>query len=295
MKHETDTFHTSGSVKLFVQKWMPDGDPKGTLVIAHGLNEHSGRYWHVAEYLARHNFNVYALDHRGHGQSRGDTFGYFERFDILCEDLRRFIEWVRSVEKAGPLFLLGHSMGGLLALYYTVRYQAMLKGVIISGAPLTTGREIAKPTLWLGRLLNWVNPKAGVAQLLNTQDISRDAAVVKAYETDANVYLGKIRARVGTELLDAGAYVRANLRNITVPILILHGGADKVVSPTYAQVVYDDVSSADKKLKVYPGLYHEILNEPEKDRVLGEVWGWLFAHQATGGLRSAALKSSESA
>ncbi|MCC7447523.1 MAG: lysophospholipase [Anaerolineae bacterium] len=289
MKHETDTFHTSGSMNLFTQTWKPDADAKGTLVIAHGLHEHSGRYQHVAEYFVRHEFNVYTLDHRGHGRSRGDTLGYFDRFDTLSDDLRRFIEQVRTQEKTGPLFLLGHSMGGLIALYYTIRHQAMLKGVITSGAPLTTASEIAKPKLWMGRLLNRINPKAGAAQLLNTSDISHDANVVKAYETDSDVYLGKIRARVGTELLDAGAYVRANLSSITLPILILHGGADKVVSPTYAQTIFECVSSADKTLKVYPGLYHEILNEPEKDRVLGDIWGWLSAHQATGGLRAAAI------
>src|SRR5690242_20412917 len=113
MKHETDTLHTSGSVNLFIQTWKPDADAKGTLVIVHGLHEHSGRYHHVAEYFVRHNFNVYALDQRGHGRSRGDTLGYFERFDTLSEDLRRFIEQVRSEAKVGPLFLLGHSMGGL--------------------------------------------------------------------------------------------------------------------------------------------------------------------------------------
>jgi acylglycerol lipase len=278
MKHQEKPLNTPDGARLFTQQWLPDDQVKDVIVIAHGLAEHSTRYAHVAAYLVQSGYAVYTLDHRGHGQSRGNTFGYFERFDLLSEDLRRYVELAQAEQKSGPPFLLGHSMGSLLALYYAVRYQTTLKGLVISGA-LVNSIDVANATTrLLVRVLSAIAPKMGII-VLDSSTISKDQAVVRAYDADPNVYRGKIRARVGAEMMAATDDVLNSLKRITLPILILHGGADRLVPPGSSRVVYERVGSADKTLKIYDGLYHDIFNEPEKDRVLADVLVWLETHR----------------
>jgi acylglycerol lipase len=278
MKHQEKPLNTPDGARLFTQQWLPDDQVKDVIVIAHGLAEHSTRYAHVATYLVQSGYAVYTLDHRGHGQSRGNTFGYFERFDLLSEDLRRYVELAQAEQKSGPPFLLGHSMGSLLALYYAVRYQTTLKGLVISGA-LVNSIDVANATTrLLVRVLSAIAPKMGII-VLDSSTISKDQAVVRAYDADPNVYRGKIRARVGAEMMAATDDVISSLKRITLPILILHGGADRLVPPGSSRVVYERVGSADKTLKIYDGLYHDIFNEPEKDRVLADVLVWLETHR----------------
>src|SRR5215813_9494776 len=129
MKHQAGTLALTGGTNLAAHEWIPDQTPaKATIVIAHGYGDHSGRYDHVAEYFTQQGYALYAADHRGHGQSRGATMGYFESYATLVEDLKQVTEWAHGQRRNSPLFLLGHSMGGLLALSYTLKYQFTLKG-----------------------------------------------------------------------------------------------------------------------------------------------------------------------
>ena len=274
MKHQESTLTTPDGARLFTQQWLPDDQAKAVIVIAHGLAEHSTRYTHVARYFVQSGYAVYTLDQRGHGQSRGDTFGYFERFDLLSEDLRQYVELAQAEQKSGPPFLLGHSLGSLLALYYAIRYQTTLKGLISSGA-LVNANEVANATTrLLTRVLSAVAPQMGIA-VIDSSTISKDQAVVRAYDADPNNYRGKIQARVGAEMMAATGDVLNNLERITLPILVLHGGADRLVPPRSSRVVYERVGSADKTLKIYDGLYHELLNEPEREAILAKIEAWI--------------------
>jgi len=185
-----------------------------------------------------------------------------------------------------PLSLLGHSFGGLVPLYYTIKYQSTLQGLIVSAPLVTASSEFPAVQRFAVRALSRIAPKAAV-QEIDSGTLSKDPAVVTSYDNDPQVYRGKIRARVATEIVDGGDYVRANLSRITLPILILHGSADRLVKPEFSQVIYDGVSSPDKTIKIYEGLYHEIMNEPEKARVLADIWVWLAAHQGTRPLKEA--------
>jgi alpha-beta hydrolase superfamily lysophospholipase len=286
MGHYTATLTAADGTKLFTQRWTPPEGSKGTIVIAHGYADHSGRYQHTADYFVQQGYAVYALDHRGHGQSRGETFGYFERFEQLSDDLRHLMEWARSEERVGPLFLLGHSMGGLLSLYTVIHAQAMLKGLVLSGPLFPTSSTIALPMRILARTLSVIAPHTGTLAV-DSSTISKDPEVVEAYNADPNVYHGKIPARVGAEWIAAADYTKANFSRITLPMLILHGSADRLVVPASSQVIYDGVASPDKTLKFYDGLYHEIMNEPEKQRVLADMWVWFASHHGTTELRAA--------
>lgn len=277
MRNQPGTLQTPDGFKLFTQQWLPDTPPTATLVIAHGYAEHSGRYAETAAYFVQQGYAVYALDHRGHGQSRGDGLGYFARFELLSDDLGSVVEQARS--QGGPLFLIGHSMGGLLALHYVIRQQPRLNGLVTSGALLDVGEGTPATQQSVGRVLSRLLPRLRVAPT-DLTTVSKDQAVVRAYQNDPNVYHGNVAARVGIELIDAVAFVRANLNEVTLPILCLHGAMDKIVNPRCTQLIYDKVSSTDKTIKIYDGLFHEIFNEPEKARVLADVWVWLAEHQA---------------
>jgi len=283
MQHKASKLDMGDGVELAMQAWKPDVPAKAILVITHGLAEHMGRYAHVADYFVQQSYAVYGFDDRGHGDVAPDRFGYFERFDTLSEDLRRFIEWTKWDNPNLPVFLLGHSMGGLLALYYTVRYQPSLAALVVS-APLLVGTgEFPAAQQMVVRALSGIVPKLGV-QTLDSATISRDPAEVYKYDHDPRVYRGKVRARVAAEIVAAGDNVRVNLTKISLPILIMHGSADRLVKPEYSQIVYDRVSSPDKTIKFYEGLYHEILNEPEHSRVMADIAVWLAMHRGTGRL-----------
>jgi alpha-beta hydrolase superfamily lysophospholipase len=295
MKHQSDMLKTPDGTTLFTQSWLPEPSKagaalttssasntpttagRGVIVIVHGLAEHSGRYSHVADYFTNAGYIVTALDHRGHGRSQGQQLGYFERFQGLVDDLHLFIKNLPSAWRAAPLYVLGHSMGGLLTLCYLIRYAPPVSGVVLSGAALDIGENVPAVARGLIRQLASIAPKMGLAGIDSTA-ISRDPQVVKAYDGDAYVFRGRVKARVAMELRDACVFARQNLAKINRPMLIMHGSADRIVGPACADDIYADISSADKTLKRYEGLYHELYNEPEKLTVLNDVRLWLAAH-----------------
>ncbi|MFQ5341526.1 MAG: alpha/beta hydrolase [Anaerolineae bacterium] len=273
MDHTTGTFTGLKNLEIFYQRWRPAAQPRAVLVIVHGLAEHSGRYQHVAEYFVERGYAVYALDHRGHGRSEGER-AYVDRFGELVVDLGTFVELVRQQEPECDMFPIGHSMGGTIAALFAEEHGDVLRGLILSGAFMRPSGGISPALMLLSKLLSAVAPKLGVTPL-EASSVSRDPQVVARYDTDPLNYRGRVRARMGTELLQAGHTALANLHKIAVPILIMHGGADQLADPEGSRQIYEGVSSTDKTLKVYDGLYHEIFNEPEKAQVLADVVGWL--------------------
>jgi alpha-beta hydrolase superfamily lysophospholipase len=291
MKHQIGTLTADDGTSLFMQHWLPDADSaiQGYIIIAHGYADHSSRFEHVAAYFVNQGYAVYAMDSRGHGQSRGKTLGYFERFDRLADDLAGFVKQVYAERMTNrPLFLIGHSMGGLLSLYYVIRHKpplAMLRGLVTSGALLDAGEGVpGSQTFLVRQVLSPLLPQQGTITL-DSGTISKDPAVVQAYDNDPNVYRGKLPARVAAEFIAAREYVVPNLNKIMLPILCMHGGADRLVNPKCTRLIYEKVGSSDKTIKIYDGLYHEIMNEPERTRVLADIWVWLAAHGSTGELR----------
>jgi acylglycerol lipase len=272
---EESSFVGARGLRIHVRTWQPADPPTGIVVIAHGFAEHSGRYAAVAERLVGEGIAVVAPDHRGHGLSEGKRTSIV-RFDDYVDDLSTVIAQSRSRWPSLPLVLLGHSMGGLIALDLAVRQEVSLDGLVVS-APAACPREVSRFTLAIGRVLSRLAPDTGVLRLpLNR--ISRDPAVVDAYNADPLVFRTPIRARLGAEMLDAMARVDAGLPALRVPLLVMQGTADGLVDPGCGPHVYDRCGSKDKTLKMYDGLWHEIFNEPERDHVLSDLTGWLGTH-----------------
>jgi acylglycerol lipase len=272
---EHDSFVGVRGLKIHARTWLPAGAPIGVVVIAHGFAEHGGRYAAVAERLVADGIAVRAADHRGHGLSEGKRTSIV-RFGDYVDDLTTVIAQARARWPSLRLVLLGHSMGGLVALDLAVRPGGPVDGLVLS-APAACPREVSRFTLAVGRALSRVAPNTGVLRLpLNR--ISRDPAVVDAYNKDPLVFRTPIRARLGAEMLDAMDRVDAGLPSLRTPLLVMQGTADGLVDPGCGPHVYDRAGSEDKTLKMYDGLWHEIFNEPERDHVLDDLTGWLRSH-----------------
>jgi alpha-beta hydrolase superfamily lysophospholipase len=276
MNYTTFSLDLLDHVPLVVHRWAPDSPLKAHIVLVHGFGEHAARYAHVAEYFTQRGYAITAPDHRGHGRTAQDRLGHFERMDDLVEDVRRVT--AQNFAPDQPLFLFGHSMGGLIALLYTLRYPAHLRGLVISAAYVNSRKEISSTQEIVMNALSQIAPRLGVVEPVNAAVLSRDPVEVEKYRTDPLVHQGRVTARVAAEMIRGGDYVRANAHHITLPAIVLHGAADRLAKPDFGQVVYDRLGSADKTLKMYDGAYHEILNDINKADVMRDIVDWLDVH-----------------
>jgi len=273
MQHGESTFNGLGGLKLYYQWWLPETTPKAVLLLVHGYAEHSGRYTHLAEHFTRLGYAIYACDLRGHGRSEGPQ-AYINRFFDYIHDLRAFLNLVKEREPGRKIFLLGHSMGAVVASLFAVECQSELAGLLLSGAGILIGGNVNPLMVRLSALIAALFPKLGVTKI-DSALISRDPDVVARYDSDPLVYRGKVHARTGYEMLKAGQQVLQNAHRITLPILIMHGTADKLADPEGSKLLYEKVGSSDKTLKLYEGFYHEVFNDPEKERVFADMAAWL--------------------
>lgn len=272
MKHSDGRFSGARQRTIYFQSWMPDTSPKALLLLVHGAGEHSGRYQLFAEFFTAHNYAVAAFDHNGHGKSDGCP-GCVSKFEDFLSDLKVFRQ---RLGDGLPVFLVGHSMGGLIASLYLAQQQDKFFGAVLSGAAITTDLKPGLVQLYLLRLLAVLAPRLGVLKL-DAYGVSRDPDVVRQYMADPLVYHGKMSARMVSELFNAMQQIQHDAARITLPVLILHGAADVLTSPQGSRYLHEHVSSRDKTLTIYPGLYHEIFNEPERARVLQDVMHWCDA------------------
>ncbi len=246
------------------------------MLVAHGVCEHSGRYTNLVNYFVPKGYAVYGLDHQGHGRSEG-LRGYVERFSDYLSDLKTFFDVVRREHTDNKIFLVGHSMGGLIAAAYTISHQHELAGLLLSGASLKVGSSISPLLIALVPMVSLLLPKLGV-QTLDVFVISQDHTVVDAALDDPLYYKGKIRARLGAELIKTIQKLPRQMPKINLPILIMHGTADQLSDPEGSRMLYEQVSSRDKTLKLYEGFYHEIFNEPGREQVFVDMEAWLATH-----------------
>lgn len=276
MKHQEGYLKGVRDTDIFYQYWLPEGEPKATLLVVHGVREHSGRYMNVVKHLVPSGYGVYGIDHIGHGKSDGERV-YVERFQDYTKTLKKCFDMIREWQPERPIFLIGHSMGGLISTAFLLEHQDELSGAVLSAPSIKVSDNTSQAIIFVGKLLSIIMPKAGLIKL-DAERISRDPAVVDAYINDSLAYTGKITARLGAEILKTMQRVTEQATKIRLPIMIVQGSDDKVVDPRGAQLLYDLVTSEDKTIKIYDGLYHEVFNEPEHEQVLNDVKTWLEAH-----------------
>lgn len=277
MKHTEGRFTGRKGLSLYYQCWLPATDPKAILLVVHGWAEHSGRYTNLVNYFVPKGYAICALDHRGHGKSEGRR-GYVERFSDYLDDLKTFFDIVRSEHGDTKIFLVGHSMGAIIATAYTVAvsHQQELAGLIVSGVGVKPGSSLSSALIPLAQILSLLLPRLGI-MVLDASAISQDKAVVDAYVNDPLVYRGKITCRFGAEMLATLRKLPSEMPEINLPILIMHGTADRLCDPEGSRILYERANSRDKTLKLYEGFYHEIFNEPGHKQVLADMEAWLAA------------------
>ena len=269
MIHRESTLRTHDGAKIYYQCWQPESGLRGVIVLVHGAAEHGGRYERFAAHVAQRGYAVAALDLPGHGRSEG-TPGYIERFSDYTEAVDVFRETIAREMSSVPQILLGHSMGGLVSTTYLLDHPHSFVGCVLSGPAIKTDIEPPMLQMLMIRTMSFLSPKTGVLQL-DAEGVSRDPQEVKRYVEDPLNYIGKLSARWVAELFKAMKRVQDEAPKITVPLLILHGGDDSMASPAGSRFLAEEAGSVDKTLEIYPGLYHEIFNEPEREQVFADV------------------------
>lgn len=276
MHETTSQFSAFDGLQLFERTWAPDESPRAVVAVVHGYSEHSGRYQELSQRLTDAGYAVSLFDLRGHGKSAGAR-AFVRSFDEYVRDLQSFIERLREREPDLPLFLLGHSMGGLIAALWTLKHGSTVRGLALSAAALKVSDEIHP---WLQRFSAVIGAAAPRLPTIRFNDafLSRRAEVVQAYRDDPLVYHGRMLARTGAELVRNSREIAGRVSRITAPLLAMHGSADRLTDPAGSRRLYEQAASSDKTFKLYEGLYHELLHEPERQQVMTDLVDWLRAH-----------------
>lgn len=274
-QHAEGTFTGAGGIRLFEQSWRPAVAPKAAIVVVHGLKDHSGRYAAVAERLAEAGYAVHAFDLRGHGKSEGRR-AFVRSFDEYLDDLATFVAAVRAREPGRPLWIFGHSLGGAIVTLFALTRDDPFQGIALSAPALKVTNDISPGRIRLTMFFGKVFPKAGVFKLRNA-NFSRDPKVVAEMDRDPLIYQKAAAARTASELLRAMARIQEKVHNLSLPLLLMHGTADRLANPEGSRELYGRASSADKTLKLYDGLYHDLFHEPEGEHVFADWFDWLQA------------------
>lgn len=269
------SFEGVGGLNIFTRSWHPGAEQaRAVVVIVPGFNSHSGYYGWVAEQLVQHGLAVYALDLRGRGKSDGERF-YVDAFADYVSDVATFVASAKSQEPELPVFLLGHSAGGVVSCLYTLDHQAEITGLICE----SFAHELPAPDFALAVLkgLSHVAPHAHVVKL-NNEDFSRDPEVLAAMNSDPLIAHEVQPTRTIAELARADERLKREFGQITLPVLILHGSADKAAKASGSQHFYDMAGSQDKTLKLYDGYFHDLLNDVGKENVMADIQAWIDEH-----------------
>lgn len=270
-------WHTADGLALCARGWAP-AKPKAVVCLVHGHGEHVGRYEHVAAALARQEYALLGFDLRGHGKSGGPR-GHALSYDFLLDDVDLFLAQINERYPALPRFLYGHSMGGNLVINYALRRRSDLRGVIATGPWLALAFQPPTVQIALGKLMNRLFPSFTQESGLETKALAHDEEVVKAYESDPLVH-SKISACLFISMYEAGLWAMRHALEFPLPLLLMHGEADRITSAEASRRFAAAAPQERCTLRIWPGLYHEIHNEPEKEQVLQTLLDWLNAHLA---------------
>lgn len=272
MKFIEETVTATDGLRLYLRRReVPNA--RGEVLIAHGFGEHSGRYETLTEHLTSHNYSVTAYDHRGHGLSDGLP-GHVESFDEYDQDLVKMVASIRERRQPKRLFLIAHSMGGLIALRYLARKQASVDGAVISAPLIAVAVRVPAHKLMIAKVGARMAPRMRLDNEINPAVLSRDPEVGRAYAADPLVNR-KVSTKWFAEASRAMAEVVRWAPDIKAPILVMHGTEDRLASVDATRRLFENIGSSDKELVIYPGFYHELFNEPEKQEVFQRVSEWI--------------------
>jgi len=266
-----ERFQSESGLNIFFRSWRPAAQARAVVVIVPGFNSHSGYYQWVAEQLTAGGLAVYAVDLRGRGQSDGERF-YVEKFQDYVDDAAHLIALAKMRDRGLPVFLLGHSAGGVVSCLYTLEHQVELAGLICESFAF----QVPAPDFALAVLkgLSHIAPHAHVLPLKNA-DFSRDPAAVDKMNADPLIAHETQPTKTVAEMVRADELLKQSFPKFTLPLLIIHGTADKATKPSGSQLFFDSAGSSDKTLKLYDGHFHDLLNDVGKEDVMDDITRWI--------------------
>lgn len=274
MKHLESSYKTHDGLNLYLQAWLPDA-PKASLLLVHGLGEHSGRYSQLVNKLTEIGIAVFSFDGRGHGKSASNGLtAFIDTAEDYLKDIHALVEKVQNYISGIPVFIFGHSMGGGLVAGYVLKYKPKVAGVILSSPAIKEAEGTSSVLIALSGLVNRLFPKLKVLQL-DISGISRIPEEVEKYKSDPLVYQKNVPARTGFELYHLMQFIQRNAEQFSSPVLLIHGDADRLTNPKGSNLLFEKASSADKTIRIIPGGYHELLNDLNREEVRELILNWI--------------------
>jgi len=272
VNESTDTLKTADGLDLYLRRWQAEAPHQWTFVIVHGLGEHGGRYQHLAAWFTPLGATVYAMDHRGHGRSGGQR-GHAPSLKALLDDVDLVVQRARG-ESGGPLVMIGHSFGGLMGLAYALDSPGKLDKAVFSAPALVPKVKVPAWKQALASVLPRIAPKTSFANEIDPTVLSHDPAIARAYTSDTLVH-NQITAGLYASIIARGETFIARAPELQVPFLLLHGRDDQIVDPIGSQRFFAAATAPGRAFILYPGLYHEIFNEVEQEKVFQDIESWL--------------------
>ena len=269
------SFDGIGGVRIVYDVWTPEAAPRGIVILCHGYAEHARRYDHVAQRFGESGLITYTLDLRGHGRSRGKRV-FLRNISEYTGDFHTLVGIAAADHPDLPRIVLGHSMGGGVVFAYGVEHPEDYAAMVLSGPAVYAQDAVSSFMIRVAKVIGSILPGLPVENL-PTEAISRDPEVVAAYMADPLVHHGKLPAGIGKALIKVGETMPQRASALTAPLLVVHGEQDKLIPVAGSRHLLECVASEDAHLKVYPELYHEVFNEPEKTLVLDDVTSWIEA------------------
>lgn len=259
--------------KIFAQEWKPDGEPIAVVTLVHGLGEHIGRYQYIAETFAAIGIGLVGFDIAGHGRSEG-TRGHTS-FDEVLGDIDTALSEAEKRYPGKPRFIYGHSMGGALTLFYLLKRRPSLKGAVVTSPGLAVGEKVPAAKIIAAKIMARLMPSFTMDNGLDLNNLSRDAKVAQQYKADPLVH-PRVSARLGLDVLTIGKWIIEHAAEISIPLLLVQGSGDHIVSPQATAALAEAVPAGVVTYKVWEGFYHETHNEPEKEQALDCITRWLL-------------------
>jgi len=272
--HQEGKLAGADGLQLYYQSWHPQTTTKAIVILVHGLGVHSNIFDNVVEFLVAHNYGVYGFDLRGHGRSPGQR-GYINSWREFREDVQAFHQLVIQKESPLPIFLLGQSLGGTISLDYALHVGEQLQGVILLSPALQVG--ISPLKIAIGKILSQVMPRFSLDTGIRLTTSSRDSELIKTLAQDPLRHT-RGTARLSTEFMQTIAWIITHTEMLQVPLLILHGGSDQIVSPESSRLLFEQITFDDKERRVYPESYHVLQNDLNYQEILADLGDWLDKH-----------------
>lgn len=274
MNHLETSYTSHDGLRLYLQAWMPD-QPKAAILIVHGLGEHSSRYLHFVEKLKAIGVAVFTFDGRGHGKSNlPKPTAYFDSYEDYLKDIDALYGKVQNYVAGVPTFVYGHSMGGGLVAAYVLKYQPKTDGVVLSSPAIKEAEGTSKLLIAISSVISKFLPHLKALKL-DANKVSRIPEEVEKYLNDPLIYTEAIPARTGYELLRVMRYIQENAAEFKSPLLLIHGSDDGLTNPKGSEILFEKAKSPDKTLKIFPGGYHELINDLDREEVMNLLVSWV--------------------